>query len=232
MKDMRMAAAEEFVEQVNNQLYHCGYEAEGTLQESEEGSVIILKVKCLKDDDNMPTLELAFKSYEMKGKEIWCVIPTLTFPELSYDPDEDFWDNIAYWTKEWSEIGSRISNLIKWEFNYSDFAEEYDESIESSTDILGADHVIINPGDEEITYYDADDVLGYGRDGEVSFAEIKQLWNSLHHDDPCMMEYPSFEDWWKDTKQWLTTQQTCGGIMTVFDQRNMAQIRDVEDGVF
>ena len=154
----------------------------------------------------MPTLELAFKSYEMKGKEIWCVIPTLTFPELSYDPDEDFWDNIAYWTKEWSDIGSRISNLIKWDFNYSDFAEEYDESIESSTDILGADHVIINPGDEEITYYDADDILGYGRDEEVSLAEIKQLWNSSHHDDPCMMEYPSFENWWKDTKQWLTAQ--------------------------
>lgn len=203
MEEIKKLAFQEFIEQLDGYTYHAGYEVSGTM--SDDGSVS-LTVRCIEDrKEKYPELSYEFKTYQEKGGDIlWYVIPTLKFPELTYDIENDYWDDIAHWTKEWASIGTAISSINKWDFNYTGWVEEYefDHPVESCTDITAAREVVIENGDEEIVYADPDGVMGDPGD-EISLADIKGYWNSMNDDDPCLTEYATFDEWWAETRKWL-----------------------------
>lgn len=63
------------------------------------------------------------------------------------------------------------------------------------------------------TWIDVDGAFGE-KGAKYTDQEIREYWDEDHDDDPTMMEYSSFEDWWEDTKEWMkedvdSTQKIC-----------------------
>lgn len=138
--DVRQRAAAELVERVNNELANYNYSVTGELNESENGSVVIFTVTCTESEaDNYPTLELSFDRFTNKDDhEIWVAIPTLSFPTLVYKLEDDYQDTIEYYLDRWAKLGTAITQINKIDFDYTAFAEEDSEDVESATDIEAA----------------------------------------------------------------------------------------------
>lgn len=82
------------------------------------------------------------------------------------------------------------------------------ESGDNSEDVYIAPYQILNNEslnggtdmNKDKTYIDLHG--GFGEPGEkITFAEIKKYWDDNFDTDPCLQEYGSFEDWFKETKQ-------------------------------
>ena len=87
----------------------------------------------------------------------------------------------------------------------------YASSVTSSTETDDYLSVIVNPGDEEITYRDSSG----GFDDIVSLADIKHYWNNNHENDPSLAQYDSFESWFADTRQWLYASNSTDGLLPI-----------------
>ena len=106
-----------FVEFLDNEMYHAGYEVTGTGTFPD----VQLTVACReKESDKMPTITFEVHEYEKGSYE---VIPTLTFPNLTVE-DNDFYDTIQYWLDKWARVGSYISKINKFSFCPEDYLEE------------------------------------------------------------------------------------------------------------
>lgn len=55
---------------------------------------------------------------------------------------------------------------------------------------------------ESSTYIDTDGVFNEPG-SKISYDEIRDYWDNNYGSDPSLQEYSSFEDWWRDTKEWL-----------------------------
>lgn len=208
--DVRKRAAAELVERVNNELSNYNYSVAGELNASENGSVVIFTVTCTESEaDNYPTLELALDRFtDENGHEIWVAIPTLSFPTLVYNLEDDYQDSIEYYLSRWAKLGRAITQINKIDFDYTDFAEQDSSTVESATDIEAAStEVAIHLGDEEIVYSDPDGM--FGDVGTVSLADIKEYWTREHEYDPSLAYYDSFDEWFADTRQWLRNVEAC-----------------------
>ena len=200
--DIQHRACSELVEQLNNALSIYNYSVSGELNESENGSVVIFTVTCDEAEADMyPTLELAFSRYSNKDKhEIWVAVPTLSFPTLVYNINDDYPDSIEYYLSRWADLGKAVTQINNIDFDYTDFSET--DNVESATSITSAEDIEVSPGDEEILYNDPQGVLGDV--DTVSLADIKTIWNNLHDSDVCMEDFSSFDEWWNATRPYLT----------------------------
>lgn len=79
-----------------------------------------------------------------------------------------------------------------------------DEDVTSASNVASDKHVSIDPGDEEIVYSDPYDMFG-NLGGVISLEEIKNYWNSNCTYDPSLSMYESFDSWYNDTIQWLSS---------------------------
>ena len=110
-------ATEIFVELLDNEMYHAGYEVTGIGTFPD----VQLTVTCReKEPDKMPNITFEVHEYEKGNYE---VIPTLTFPNLTVE-DGDFYDTIHYWLDKWAGVGSIISQINKFTFCPEDYLEE------------------------------------------------------------------------------------------------------------
>ena len=90
---------------------------------------------------------------------------------------------------------------------FQDKLEEF--GVESSTDVKASEE-----DDRKVEIYDSDydekyeDVYGsFGDPGQVySLAVIKMYWNNNRYSDPVLESYSSFDEWWKDTKNYFIAQ--------------------------
>lgn len=67
------------------------------------------------------------------------------------------------------------------------------------TDAL-LDDVEVFDYDDEIFYLDADGAFGEP-DEYITLGDIKRYWNDESENDPVLLEFESFDDWWTDTQQ-------------------------------
>ena len=106
-----------FVELLDNEMYHAGYEVTGTGTFPD----VQLTVTCREQEsDKMPNITFEVHEYEKGNYE---VIPTLTFPDLTVE-DGDFYDTIHYWLDKWEGVGSIISEINKFTFCPENYLEE------------------------------------------------------------------------------------------------------------
>lgn len=106
-----------FVELLDNEMYHAGYEVIGTGTFPD----VQLTVTCREQEsDKMPNITFEVHEYEKGNYE---VIPTLTFPDLTVE-DGDFYDTIHYWLDKWEGVGSIISEINKFTFCPENYLEE------------------------------------------------------------------------------------------------------------
>ena len=106
-----------FVELLDNEMYHAGYEVTGTGTFPD----VQLTVTCREQEpDKMPNITFEIHEYEKGNYE---VIPTLTFPDLTVE-DGDFYDTIHYWLDKWEGVGSIISEINKFTFCPENYLEE------------------------------------------------------------------------------------------------------------
>lgn len=106
-----------FVELLDNEMYHAGYEVTGTGAFPD----VQLTVTCREQEsDKMPNITFEVHEYEKGNYE---VIPTLTFPDLTVE-DGDFYDTIHYWLDKWEGVGSIISEINKFTFCPENYLEE------------------------------------------------------------------------------------------------------------
>lgn len=55
----------------------------------------------------------------------------------------------------------------------------------------------------EIIYKDEDGA--FGDSGKFyTWDDITEIWDDLHEEDPIMIGYTSFDDWWAETSQWFS----------------------------
>lgn len=213
MNKTRVHATEQFVEMINNLLYNKYYTVSGELNANGDDFAVIFSVRYTgQEEETSPTIELAFDKFmDNNDHEIWAVVPTLSFPTLTYSIEKDYADSIEYNLNRWSELGNAVTDLNKLYFDFTDFVEQNEEAVESATDmdneeyeddeILSANDIIVRPGDEEIIYLDKDGM--FGEPGEISLADIKEYWSSNHEYDPSLTQYHSFNEWFNDTRKWL-----------------------------
>lgn len=72
--------------------------------------------------------------------------------------------------------------------------------VTSATKIEASDKSVVIPASAKTQYY-KDVGGGFGEiDAIYSLEDIMIMWNSECDSDPCMEEYDSFKDWWKDTR--------------------------------
>ena len=72
----------------------------------------------------------------------------------------------------------------------------YSEDDHWAEDLSSATKVTCNE------YIDVDGM--FGEPGAIiTDDEMREYWDNEHDDDPVLSEYPDFESWWADTKQWL-----------------------------
>lgn len=110
-------ATELFVELLDNEMYHAGYEVTGTGTFPD----VQLTVTCREQEPNkMPNITFEVREYEQGNYE---VIPTLTFPNLTVE-DGDFYDTIHYWLDKWANVGTVISQINEFTFCPEDYLEE------------------------------------------------------------------------------------------------------------
>ena len=99
-----------FQESLDEVLYRAGYEAKCTGVFPD----IDIEVTCISDDKMyMPKMKLVINDL---GDDIYDVVPTLTFPELTMS-DTDYADTIHYWLEKWERLGKYVTQLNKFEFN-------------------------------------------------------------------------------------------------------------------
>ena len=111
------------------------------------------------------------------------------------------------------------------ELQYSD--------IHSSTEVEESTKSVVIPDYAKDTFYkDVGGGFG-GENGEVySLEEIMQMWNSEHDNDPCMMEYDSFDDWFADTETnclqeyWPDDIEECTDVTASIDYDKLDEIAD------
>lgn len=78
--------------------------------------------------------------------------------------------------------------------------EELSEDVTSCTAVQASSKAVSIPDHATDTYY-KDVGGGFGEiDAIYSLEDIMIMWNSECDSDPCMEEYDSFNDWWKDTR--------------------------------
>lgn len=83
--------------------------------------------------------------------------------------------------------------------------------IESSTSVNASKAVEIYEDDDWDEYEDVDG--GFGEPGaHLTMRDIKEYWNNEYDGDPCLMEYDSFEPWWRDTHQFMRRINSCGDV--------------------
>ena len=111
------------------------------------------------------------------------------------------------------------------ELQYSD--------IHSNTEVEASTKTVAIPDYAKDTFYkDVGGGFG-GENGEVySLEEIMQMWNSEHDNDPCMMEYDSFDDWFADTETnclqeyWPDDIEECTDVTASIDYDKVDEIAD------
>lgn len=86
------------------------------------------------------------------------------------------------------DIDRDNENLTNATIHYN-YKGSSNESLNETTEI-----------NEDKTYIDTHG--GFGEPGEkITFKDIKKYWDNNFDTDPCLQEYDSFEDWFKETKQ-------------------------------
>lgn len=81
---------------------------------------------------------------------------------------------------------------------------EGSEQVTSATEVEASVKPVVIPNSAKNEYYQ--DIGGvFGEADEIySLEDIMIIWNSECNSDPTMMQYESFNDWWRDTRQWVT----------------------------
>lgn len=89
-----------------------------------------------------------------------------------------------------TEAGVNVENVkVTLRNSVGELTTKLDESLNGGTEM-----------NKDKTYIDVHG--GFGEPGEkITFAEIKKYWDNNFDTDPCLQEYDSFEDWFKETKQ-------------------------------
>lgn len=76
--------------------------------------------------------------------------------------------------------------------------------VTSATKIEASDKSVVIPASAKTQYYQ-DIGGGFGDTNAVySLEDIMIMWNSECNSDPTMSQYASFNDWWQDTKQFMS----------------------------
>lgn len=202
---------EDFVDRIATILSDCDYTVTEELYGEGEDATLELTVEYAgSNPETAPTITLQFFDDVLDG--IWGVIPSLKFPELSFNPDdnESFGDTISYILDGWAEtIGPAMTELNKFGYEHAAYAEEImsASAIHAASDEYNTEHdrsVNINKNDSNIVY---EDTQGQFTDagGDVSLAELKTYWNDSNMSDPILAQYSSFEEWLSDTQRYLHT---------------------------
>ena len=89
-----------------------------------------------------------------------------------------------------TEAGVNVENVkVTLRNSVGELTTKLDESLNGGTEM-----------NEDRTYTDVHG--GFGEPGEkINFKDIKKYWDDNFDTDPCLQEYDSFEDWFKETKQ-------------------------------
>lgn len=119
-------------------------------------------------------------------------------------------DKVDYHDKQYIVIDDSADDLLVLRpfdrFKETDFDDI--ESGDNSEDVYIAPYQLLNNEslnevtgmNEGKTYIDVHG--GFGEPGEkITFKDIKKYWDDNFDTDPCLQEYDSFEDWFKETKQ-------------------------------
>ena len=226
MNTLLLQAVEQFVENLNNILHRSHYEVTGSLNENGDDYAIIFSVSYNgSEEETMPTIELGFDRYlNQDDHEMWAAIPTLTFPTLSYSIENDYADTIQYHLDHWAKLGENITDINRADFDFTDFSEQNNQTDE----VLTSTDINVQPGDEEITYLDTDGM--FGEPGEISLAEIKEYWSREHEYDPSLSYYDSFDEWFNDTRQWLSSVERTDNVNSKEDIEASYEYSDESEG--
>lgn len=82
-------------------------------------------------------------------------------------------------------------------------ADDNDE-VTSATKIEASDKSVVIPASAKTQYYkDIGGVFG-DTNAVYSLEDLMIIWNSECNSDPTMSQYASFNDWWQDTKQFMS----------------------------
>lgn len=114
----------------------------------------------------------------------------------------------------WDNIEEDVQYIMQavTDIEMDDAADgEYDKSIESAEDVVGAtinddidDKSVVIPEYAKTRFYaDAQGAFGGDEKDVYSLEDIMIMWNSEHNNDPSMSVYDSFDEWWSDTEKWL-----------------------------
>lgn len=116
---------------------------------------------------------------------------------------------------DWDKVEEDVQYIIQavTDIEMDDEADgEYDKSIESAEDVVGATinndstdgkSVVIPESAKNQFYADYQGSFGGDENDIYSLEDIMIMWNSDHSSDPSMEMYDSFEEWWEDTERWM-----------------------------
>lgn len=108
-------------------------------------------------------------------------------------------------TFDWDTMEQDVQYIVRAITNPDE--DEFAEDVTSATIIEGStddDKSVVIPESAKTEYYaDAQGTFGGDENDIYSLEDLMIMWNSEHNNDPSMMEYDTFEDWWEDTKRWM-----------------------------
>lgn len=134
--------------------------------------------------------------YGCPSEEIWSI------------PGQCHWTDCYFYPYDANLEGCEDNTLWDGESDIVESATDLNDDgiLNNEMDYVTSGKAVqINPGDEEIIYSDRQGAFTGEFDSEVTLEEIKSYWNDNFDGDPCLMEYDTFDAWWKDTRQWMTS---------------------------
>ena len=133
--------------------------------------------------------------YACPSEEIWSI------------PGQCHWTDCYFYPYDAKLEGCEDNTLWDGESDIVESATDLNDGgiLNNEMDyVTSGKEVQINPGDEEITYSDPQGAFGE-LGSRLTLEEIKSYWNANYDGDPSLMYYDTFDAWWKDTRQWLTS---------------------------
>lgn len=156
-------------------------------------------------EDRIKVINSACKEYEEKVKQ-YIKDNALNIIKLSDYKFSELKNYVTYASNRTADAIRDASASSQRSF-MSDDIEKLKERISNSWNFKFIENIINSVKEsfkskvnEDKTYIDVHG--GFGEPGEkITFKDIKKYWDDNFDTDPCLQEYNSFEDWFKETKQ-------------------------------
>lgn len=114
-----MSIASQAAEIIENDIYGFVGEYYDVSVKSEDGTIASIVVSVKPKDQDMPD----FSIQTVMGSTDNAVVfePTLQFPDLTFDGEANYADDIHYIIGKWYDLANGITQLNKYEFNVDDY---------------------------------------------------------------------------------------------------------------